>query len=89
MPLLPLRNTFNHPRRCSEAVLARIPPFRRPIGTHDDNGDGSIDDDVNKDGNNDGATDDNGDGDGATDDDDDYGDDCDGAAADDDDVDDV
>ena len=60
LPLLPLRSTFNRPQRCSEAVLARIPPFRRPIGIHDDNGDGAIDDNVDKDGNGDDATDDDG-----------------------------
>jgi len=89
LPLLPLRSTFNRPRCCSKAVLAGIPPFQRPIGIHDDNGDSAIDDDVDEDGNGDDAMDDDGNGDGATDDDDDDGDDCDGTAAVDDDFDDV
>ena len=89
LPLLPLRSTFNCPRCCSKAVLARIPPFRRAIGIHDDNGDGAIDDDVDEDGDGDSATDDDDNGDGTKDNDDDDGDDCSGAAADDNNVDDV
>ena len=61
------------------------------IDNDDDNGDGTTDNNGDKDCDGDNATDDDGDGDGATDDDagdDDDGDDSDGAAADDDDVDD-